>query len=180
MPKGMAKKKRKPPRIKFHFTANRKKDTLRFLIAGVFFLSLITVYWNNASTPLKSLASGYQGYIIKGRHKQMVIDEKGVALIKDWLEQQTSPTINPLTILVNHQQSRKPTQHYQLAIGMVSTDEEAIREYAIYQNDHTIYLQVEPLGIDRVLDASFSIEDLESALEPYIKGEFRSNITVSQ
>ena len=176
----MAKKKRKKPGIKFKFTEDRKKDTLRFLLAGVFFLALITVYWNHSTTPLTSLASGYQGFVLSGQHEQKMLDEAGVALIKDWLEQHTSPTINPLTILIQHRKSRKPDRHYELAIGMTPVDEEGIREYAIYQRGHTIFLQVEPLGIDRVLDATFSATDLESALVPYIKGEFRSNITVSQ
>ena len=67
--------------------------------------------------------------------------------------------------------------HYELAIGMTSLAEDGFREYAIYQSGQTIYLQVEPMGIDRVLRASFSASDLEEALEPYIKGEFQSTST---
>jgi len=175
---GMMKKRRKSTRIAFRFTANRKKDVFRFLLAGLCLFSLIAIYWNQFGTPLDSLSQGYQGFVLKGMHQQKMLDERGVALIKSWLEQKTSPTINPLTILQQHRRSGQPTRHYELAIGMRSSDAAAIREYAIYQTGHTIYLRVEPIGIDRVLDATFSARDLESALKPYISGEFRSTASL--
>ena len=163
--------------IQLQFTKNRKKDALRFLVAGLFLFSMITVYWNRAPTPLKNLEQGYQGFILKGALQQKMLDEQGVALIKTWLEQHTSPAINPVSILRQYRHIKKPMDHYELAIGMTSLSEDGFREYAIYQSGRTIYLQVEPMGIDRVLHASFSASDLEKALEPYIKREFRSTTT---
>ncbi len=163
--------------IKFQFTKNRKKDAIRFLVAFLLFFTIITVYWNQYSSPVKSLAKGYQGFVLKGSLQQKMLDEQGVALIKTWIEENTSPTINPVTILLQHQQSKKPMEHYELAIGMTPLSEDEFREYAIYQSGNTIFLQIEPMGIDRVLRATFSSRDLETALEPYIKGEFLSTTT---
>ena len=174
----MRKKRLKMVHIQFQFTKDRKKDALRFLIAGLFFFSLVTVYWNRAPTPLKNLEQGYKGFVLKGTHAQKMLDEQGVALIKTWLEQYTTPTINPVTILTQYRRINNPMNHYELAIGMTTSAEDGFREYAIYQSGQTIYLQVEPMGIDRVLHASFSAGDLEKALEPYIKGEFKSTPTV--
>lgn len=170
----MRKKRRKKVHLKFQHTKDRKKDAIRFLIAGVCFLMLITVFWNQSTTPLKSLSAGYQGFVLKGSLETQMVDEAGVALIKQWLEEQTSPTLNPFKILTHYRRSTKPTEHYELAIGMAPTTEEDFREYAIYQAGNIIYLRVEPMGIDRVLTARFSSADLESALKPYITGEFRS------
>ncbi len=170
----MGKKRRKKVHLKFQHTENRKKDALRFLIAGLCFLMLITIFWNQSSTPLKSLSAGYQGYVLKGTLEEQMVDEAGVALIKEWLEQQTSPTLNPFKILFHYRRSTKPIENYDMAIGMAPTTEEDFREYAIYQSGNIIYLRVEPMGIDRVLTARFSQADLESALKPYITGEFRS------
>ena len=108
-----------------------------------------------------------------------MLNEEGVALIKTWLEENTSPTINPFKILVQHHRSESPDQHFELAIGMTSTMEDGFREYAVYQSGNTIYLMVEPMGIDRVLSASFSPKELESALAPYIEGEFVSTATTT-
>lgn len=175
----MKRKRRRFAHINFQFTTSRRNDIIRFLVAGLIFFSMVTVYWNQSSTPLKNLAQGYQGYIFNGLHEQKMLDEEGVALIKSWLEEQTSPTLNPVTILRQYQHSKKPTENYELAIGMLPLSEDGIREYAIYQIGQTIYLQVEPMGVDRVLSASFSAKDLESALSPYIKGEFRSTANTS-
>lgn len=175
----MKRKRRRFAHINFQFTTSRRNDIIRFLVAGLIFFSMVTVYWNQSSTPLKNLAQGYQGYIFNGLHEQKMLDEEGVALIKSWLEEQTSPTLNPVTILRQYQHSKKPTENYELAIGMLPLSEDGIREYAIYQIGQTIYLQVEPMGVDRVLSASFSAKDLESALSPYIRGEFRSTANTS-
>ncbi len=182
LPLHMSKKRRRSSKIKFQYTKNRKKDIIRFLVAGISFFAMITVYWNHSVTPLGNLVQGYRGYILQGSHEQKMLDEEGVALIKTWLEENTSPTMNPVTILKQHQFSKNPSNHYDLAIGMVpldELDEETIRQYAIYQVGNTIYLQVEPLGIDRVLTTTFSIDDLEKALEPYIEGEFRSTTSAT-
>lgn len=103
-----------------------------------------------------------------------MLDEAGVALVKSWLEDSTSASANPLTIIQQHRKNRTPEQEYDLAIAMTPLSEEGIRQYAIYQTGDIIYLQVEPIGIDKVLRASFLPGDLESALEPYIGGEFQS------
>ncbi len=175
----MAKKRKKRIHIKFQFTESRKKDIFRFLFAGFCFFLMITVYWNQSQTPLSNLESGYQGYVLQGNHQKKMLNEEGVALIKTWLEEQSKPTINPFRILATHRRSQSPDKHFQLAIGMMSEAEDAIREYAIYQTEHTIYLQVEPMGIDRVLSATFSPEELETALMPYLEGEFVSTATTT-
>lgn len=170
----MKRKRAKKIQIKFRLTKNRKGDVIRYAIAGLFFFSLLTMYWNHSETPLKNLERGYHGFILAGQYKQHMLDEKGVTLIKSWLEEKTSPSLNPITILVEHQKSKNPEKNYELVIGMTAMTEDGFREYAIYQTQKTIYLRVEPMGIDRVLRASFSANDLQKALKPYIGGEFRS------
>ncbi len=167
--------------IRFRFTKNKKKDLLRYLVAGSFFLLIVIIFWNQSSTPLRGLSFGYQGYIVEGRYKERILNEEGVVLLKTWLEERTRPALNPLTILRQHRLKKQNTDSYDFAIGMQPVSEEAsFREYGVYQKGHTIYLQVEPVGIDRVFKASFTIRELELALEPYIEGDYPSQHTTGQ
>jgi hypothetical protein len=97
-------------------------------------------------------------------------------MLKAWLEDRTRPVFNPFTIVRQHQPIGRPDTRYEFAVGMRPVDETAaFREYGVFQQGAIVYLQVEPVGIDRVFRASFTAEELENALMPYIDGDFRSS-----
>ena len=164
--------------IQFRFTKNKKKDLLRYGVAGFFFFLLATFYWNQSTTSLKPLESGYQGFFLQGEMSNRMLTPEGVAFLKEFLEENTVPTPNPFTIIKQHRAIANLQTEHEFILGLRPVDDStAFREYGIYQNGQIVYLQVEPVGIDRVLTASFTIEDLEKALSPYIRGEFKTHPT---
>ena len=120
--------------IQFRKTANRKQDLLRYLLAGVLFLVMVTIYLNQSDPPLDSLTAGYQGFVLKGTHNQHMLSEEGVTLLKTWIDTRTRSAFNPATILQPHRNSENPLDTYELAIGMRPIDEDTgFREYGYYQ-----------------------------------------------
>ena len=161
--------------IRFRFSRNKKIDTLRFFIAGLFFFLLITFFWNRSKTPLSSLDAGYQGFFLEGKWKNRMLTPEGVEFLKEYIETNTRATRNPLTILRHHSAIARGASLYEFVIGLQSVESsETVREYGIYQRGDVVFLQVEPVGIDRVLTASFTADVLENELTPYIGGEFTS------
>ena len=159
--------------IRFRFTKNRWLDALRFLLAGGFFFLLATLFWNRSTTSLKPLEAGYQGFFLEGKWSDRILNSEGVIELKRLVEDRTRPTYNPFVILSHHHNISRDRSGYDLVIGLRPEEKESIlQEFAIYQKGNIIYLQSEPVGIDRVLTASITPEALEEALAPYIEGEF--------
>ena len=161
--------------IRFRFTKNRRQDLVRFLGAGVVFFLLITIFWNHGRTPLDAPEAGYEGFILKGTLSGRMLNAEGIAVLRQFIEQNTRPAYDPFTILYHHRRVAAGGA-YDLIIGLRPADTSAsFREYGIYQDGRTVYLQVEPVGIDRVLKANFSPQELENALSPYTGVEFKTN-----
>ena len=84
------------------------------------------------------------------------------------METRTTPTWNPFRILWQRPWYGARTEGYDLVLWMEpEATEPASRLFALYQSDRTLFLRIEFEGRDRVLDASFSLDELERALDPY-------------
>ena len=163
-------------KLKPRFSKNKKSDALRFSIAALAFIALFSVAWNRISVPLGDVATGYEGFVLRGtQHQNHIINEEGVAILKEWLETKTRIAYNPISIVSHNIGHRKRAARYELIIGLKSIEGgNGFREYGIYQDGKTIYLQIEPIGSDRVLRTSFTAEELEYALNLYIEGKFQT------
>ena len=163
-------------RIKPRFTKNKGSDVLRFSVAGLAFIALFSMYWNRASIPLSDVETGYQAFVLQGEtQKGHIISEDGVAVLRHWLEKKSSPTLNPITIVWHNINYRNNPSRYELVIGLRGIKgERKFREYGIYQRGRTVYLQIEPIGSDRVLRTSFTADELEKAISSYIEGKFET------
>ena len=161
-------------RLKLRFSKDKKGDVLRFSVAGLVFFALALIAGNRLPPPLNALESGYVGYVLRGDDlHRLIINEEGVALIKDWIDEQTHPTYNPVTIFTHAVGHRQHASFYDLIIGMrAQSEENGFREYALFLAGNTLYIQVEPVGSDRVLKTSFSLMELEDALSVYTEGRF--------
>lgn len=162
-------------KIKPRFSKNKGSDLLRFSLAGLAFIAVLSIYWNRTSIPLSDVESGYQGFIMQSdTYQGHVISEEGVAILGEWIKSKSSTTLNPFTILRHNISYRHARSEYPLVIGLRGREGTGkFREYGIYQNGHTIYLQIEPIGSDRVLRTSFTAGELEDALSLYIEGKFK-------
>ncbi len=164
-------------KLKPRSSANKKSDALRFTIAGLALLSLLLTTWNRYATPLHALESGYKGYVIRGESLQnQIVSEDGVALVRRWIEERTRPSYNPIVILRHYFSHTRRPPFYTLIIGLrapgAGKADGPRRDYGIYVSGQTLYLQVAPAGIDRVLRTSFTARELEAALDSYIEGPF--------
>ena len=163
-------------KLKPRFSKNKKSDALRFSIAGLAFFALFMVAWNRLATPLGNLKKGYHGYVLRSETlNDSMINEAGVMLIKEWLEQRTRPIYNPITIIHHTIGHKKQAPYYEFIMGLKGHEgANDFREYGIYLAGHTLYLQVEPIGTNRVLKTTFSPAELEEALSLYIEGTFET------
>ena len=161
-------------KFKPHFSANKGSDVLRFSLAGLAFIAVFAVYWNRASIPLSDVEAGYQGFVLQGHTQEgHIISETGVSVLRDWIEKKSTPTFNPISIVWHNVGYRNNRDDYELIIGLRGIPgERKFREYGIYQKGNTVYLQIEPIGSDRVLRTSFTARQLENAISSYIEGEF--------
>ena len=163
-------------KIKPRFSKNKGSDILRFSLAGLAFIAVFSMYWNRASIPLSDVQSDYQGFILQGaNHEGYMVNEEGVAELRAWLEKKSKPTLNPITIVYHNINYRNNPYSYDLIVGLKGIKgAQKFREYGIYQSGRTIYLQIEPIGSDRVLRTTFTANELENAISLYIEGKFKT------
>lgn len=163
-------------KIKPRFSKDKRSDVLRFSLAGLAFIAVFSMYWNRASIPLSDVQTGYQGYVLQGASQEgYIINEEGVAELRAWLEKKSTPTLNPVTIVYHNINYRNNPSSYELIVGLRGIEgAQKFREYGIYQLGKTIYLQIEPIGSDRVLRTTFTADELEKRIGLYIEGKFKT------
>ncbi len=112
------------------------------------------------------------GRFSEGRLAGRETDARGAALAASWIDSRTEPTWNPLEIAWHQLKYNAWTEGYDLVLWLEpepETESLSSRRYALYQTGRTVFLRIEYEGKNRVLDASFTPEELEAALEPYLK-----------
>ncbi len=110
------------------------------------------------------------GRFSEGRLAGRETDAPGAALAASWVETRAEPTWNPLEIAWQQLKYNAWTEGYDLVLWLEPEGGGlASPVFALYQSGRTVFLRVEYEGRNRVLDASFTAEELEAALEPYLK-----------
>lgn len=131
---------------------------------------LIAVAWNVVGpVSMEDVDKRYQGIFREGKFAGKRLDVDGVLLVKEWIETRTVPSRQAFEILAHQLWYNAITSGYQLKLWIepavyLSTP----KRYGIHQVDDVIFLRIEFKGRNRVLKASFTIEELEDALEPYV------------
>ena len=130
--------------------------------------------WNVLGAP--DLGDVDEGTIVRFSHddRGREADGRGAALVVDWLRHRARPSWNPFRVLWQQIWYNAATSGYDLVLWLEPGDGDLDRRhYAIYQSGQTIFLRIEFEGRNRVLDASFSADELERALQPFLFGPDR-------
>jgi hypothetical protein len=151
------------------------RDYLRFGLAGGVFLLVFIPFWNRGPVWVGPRDAFERAMVLQGQDASEELDEAGIDSLFAYVTEELEPSINPVAILRHHVRFRFRRESYPFAIGAgqagPDTSGARMREFAIYQSRHDVFLIVSPFGFNRVLRAKISAEDLEKTLAPYIRGD---------
>jgi hypothetical protein len=142
----------------------------RIVLALLLFFVVGVTLWNVLGVVhLADIDKSYVGQFREGRLTDGSLSAEGVALVKEWVENRTRPAADPIVILKHQFWYNAVTEGYEMKLWMAPTEySPTLREYAIYFSGDILFLRTEHFGRNRVLIASFSVGELERALEPFL------------
>ena len=143
----------------------------RFFL-GVLLLGILGVFlWNVVGTiRLTDVDERYKGLFYDGTYTGKHLNSEGARLVKDWIETRTRPSWNFAVILRQQFWYNAVTEGYDLHLWLEPAQYDgSLHQYAIYQSGSMVFLRIEFKGRNRVLVASFTAEELEEALRPYVE-----------
>ncbi len=118
---------------------------------------------------LGDVDDGYVGRVVEGSLRGRNVGPEGALLALRWVETKTQPTWNPLRVVWQQLWYNAWTEGYDLVLWIEpASGDLALRRFALYQSGRTVFLRIEFTGRNRVLDASFTADELERELEPYL------------
>jgi hypothetical protein len=124
-----------------------------------------------------------EGYIVRfsgGSLEGREAGGRGAQLVAEWVADRASPSWNPLRILWHQLWYNASTEGSELVLWLEPGDGDLSRRwFAVYQSGQTLFLRLEFKGKNRVLDAAFSADELEQALDPFLFGPDRPAEAVS-
>jgi hypothetical protein len=143
---------------------------MRLFAGSIVAILLAITLWNFVGTvALPDVSPKYIGTVLEGSLEGATVNAEGVALVKDWVENRTRPSIDPVKIIGHQFWYNAITKGYRLKMWMEPFEYLAANElYGIYQQDNYLVLRIEYRRRNRVLVPSFSAEELEQALQPYV------------
>lgn len=137
---------------------------------GVVVLVIIaTVVWNVVGPVTMDVDKRYHGLFREGRFAGKKLDVEGVLLVKDWIENRTTPSQHAFEVLAHQLWYNAFTVGYELKLWIEPASYlPSEKQYAVHMVNDVVFLRIEYSGKNRVLKASFTVADLEAALAPYV------------
>ncbi len=143
---------------------------MRYIAITILLVLVATVLWNFLGrVSLKDVDAEYAGSVFEGSLDGAEINAEGVALVREWVENKSRPSVDPVKIFAHQFWYNAVTQGYDIKLWMEPREYSSDRElYGIYQKDNYLVLRIEYRRRNRVLVLSFTAAELEAALEPFI------------
>lgn len=141
---------------------------IQFILAAVLVLVAAAMLWNTVGAVRVEVDGRYTGRFSAGPHEGKRLSNKGVMVLKEWIEERTRPVSLDLRRIAWHQLwYNAVTDHYDVEIWVEPPSPSGLR-YGVYIDGHTLFLRREYSGRNRVLHTRFTSEELAAALEPYL------------
>ena len=144
---------------------------IQILLGVVLLVVAAVMLWNTLGAVRMEVDGRYTGIFRAGPHDGKRLSNKGVMVLKEWVEERTRPVSLDLRRIAWHQLwYNAVTDHYDVEIWVEPPSPSGVR-YGIYLVDDTLFLRREYSGRNRVLDTRFTPGDLVAVLEPHLVGE---------
>jgi len=145
------------------------KAPLSIFAVFIVIISTITILWNISTVQLDRVDVSYVGRFYHGTLADEPLNYLGVMTARTMVENKARPALNPATILWQHFWYNCFTTGYDQVLWLESKDNFRKRQYALYISGKTVFLRLEPDGWNQVLTADFTAQELERALEGFLK-----------
>ena len=137
-------------------------------LALLFLMFMGLAIWWNAGTVELEVSPAYVGAILEGDEKGLIIQGEGVMRLKSLIEQKAPATWLVGAILWQHFWYRVSNRGYDLAIRLTPPAGTPGLSYGLFQSKNVLYLEIDPIGGNRVLKADFTPNELMELVKPYL------------
>ncbi len=145
------------------------KISLSIFAIFMVIISTIAVIWNLSMVQLDRIDVSYTGRFYHGTLAKETLNYLGVMTARTMVENKARPSLDPINILWQHFWYNCFTTGYDQVLWLEPKNDYRRRQYALYISGRTVFLRLEPDGWNQVLSADFTAQELEKALEDFLK-----------